>query len=358
MIATSETEATILIVDDNPINLEVLYRALSDKGYEVRVEVDGINAIAQIHLQAPDLILLDVRLPGIDGFEVCRQLKEDEQTMDIPIIFMSALADTEDKLIALDLGAVDYITKPFQKEEVLARVRLHLKLRQLTQALEAQNQELNQLTEELEERVRERTLALQHQNAALEIARKEAEQAAIELEVANKKLYELATMDGLTTIANRRRFDEYWQQQWQMLAQQQQPLSLILADVDHFKLYNDCYGHILGDECLQQVAHSIRLLLKRPTDLVARYGGEEFAVILPYTSIEGASRVAEAIAAQIYDLALPHAKSPISDRITLSLGISCIVPQYTTSLQDPISSADKALYQAKQSGRNRYCISG
>ncbi|CAN1210005.1 response regulator [Tumidithrix helvetica PCC 7403] len=158
---TNTNPSTILIVDDNPANLEVLYGALSNEGYSIRVEVDGVNAIDQIDLNAPDLILLDIMLPGIDGFEVCRRLKGNEKTKDIPVIFMSALTDTADKLTGLDLGAVDYITKPFQQEEVLARVRLHLQLRQLMQTLALQNQELNTLTEKLEDRVRERTLALQ-----------------------------------------------------------------------------------------------------------------------------------------------------------------------------------------------------
>jgi PAS domain S-box-containing protein len=160
-VITTSKPNTILIVDDNPTNLEVLYRALSNEGYSLRVEVDGMNAIELVKSQVPDLILLDVMLPGIDGFEVCRHLKGNEQTKDIPIIFMSALTDTKNKLTGLDLGAVDYITKPFQQEEVLARVRLHLQLQQLTQTLASQNVELNKLTEELEERVRERTSALQ-----------------------------------------------------------------------------------------------------------------------------------------------------------------------------------------------------
>lgn len=161
--------ATILVVDDNPTNLEVLYNALDANGYDVRVEIDGNNAIAQVQTQPPDLILLDIMLPGLDGFEVCRQLKSDPRTHHIPIIFMTALTETTDKVKGFELGAVDYITKPFQQEEALARVRLHLQLRHLTNTLEVRNQELKKLTETLEDRVAERTQDLRQNQAYLKL---------------------------------------------------------------------------------------------------------------------------------------------------------------------------------------------
>ncbi|WP_413172257.1 ATP-binding protein [Anabaena azotica] len=152
--------ATILVVDDNPTNLEVLDHALSAAGYNVRIEVDGLNVLKQVHLSIPDLILLDIMLPDINGFEVCKQLKADPFTQSIPVIFMTALVETMDKVRGLSLGAVDYITKPFQEEELLARVHTHLQLRQLSKTLERQNQQLMQMTQELENRVAQRTVEL------------------------------------------------------------------------------------------------------------------------------------------------------------------------------------------------------
>jgi diguanylate cyclase len=163
-------------------------------------------------------------------------------------------------------------------------------------------------------------------------------------------------MDGLTQVANRRGFDEYWLQQWTILQQERQPISLILLDVDYFKNYNDHYGHLAGDECLRQVAQGISQLLMRSQDLLARYGGEEFVVVLPHASIEGAQKVAETIMNAIYDLNLPHVKSLVSDRITASIGIACVVPNVNIAMEMPISLADKALYQAKQEGRNRIVL--
>jgi diguanylate cyclase (GGDEF)-like protein len=179
-------------------------------------------------------------------------------------------------------------------------------------------------------------------------------QRTADLETANQKLQRLATLDSLTQVANRRRFDEYLQQSWQRLMREQQPLSLILCDIDYFKRYNDTYGHQAGDECLKQVAQAISHSLKRPDDLAARYGGEEFAAILPNTPIEGAIQVAETISFQVQQLEIPHQRSSISDRVTLSLGISGLIPQPNNSIEILIANADRALYQAKERGRNCY----
>jgi len=203
----------ILVVDDSPTNLAVFSSTLRNAGFKVRVAVDGVNAIAQAVYDPPGLILLDVNMPKIDGFETCTKLKSNPITCDIPIIFITAFSDYEDKLKGFSLGAVDYITKPFQAEEALARVRIHLKLRFLTQIV--------------------------------------AEQAA-ELQIANQELQRLTIIDDLTQIANRRRFNEYLKQEWQRSQREQEPLSLILCDVDYFKLYNDTYGHQAGDVCLYQ----------------------------------------------------------------------------------------------------------
>lgn len=177
-----------------------------------------------------------------------------------------------------------------------------------------------------------------------------------QLQIANRELHRLADQDGLTQVANRRRFDEYLNLQWQQLKRNQFPLTLILCDVDNFKLYNDRYGHQAGDRCLQQIAQAIQCSIKRSTDLVARYGGEEFAIILLNTEVEGALHMAETIQAKIAQLCIPHDSSSVSQYVTLSIGIASIVPRQTTSLQELIAAADQALYDAKSKGRNRYCV--
>lgn len=174
-----------------------------------------------------------------------------------------------------------------------------------------------------------------------------------QLQAANEELQRLATLDGLTQIANRRRFDQYLENEWHRLKREQMPLSLILFDVDFFKRYNDTYGHLAGDDCLRQLGSALKSVIKRPADLVARYGGEEFAVILPNTEIEGAISVAQTIRQAVYDLTIPHAQSSVCDHVTVSLGVASIVPNSETSPQDLINAADKSLYIAKQQGRDR-----
>jgi diguanylate cyclase (GGDEF)-like protein len=313
----SPSDGVILIVDDNPTNLSVLSIALKAAGYKIRVAMDGESAIEQVQEDAPELILLDVQMPGIDGFETCIRLKKIPLTQDIPIIFITASIDLENKVKGLSVGAVDYITKPFQQEEVLARVRVHLELRFLTRKVQEQ---------------------------------------AIALQQANQKLHRLANLDGLTEVANRRRFDEYFDHEWQRSGREQTPLSLILCDIDYFKNYNDHYGHQAGDACLRRVAKAISETLGRPADLVARYGGEEFAIILPNTPSEGAIHIAELLQLRIKQLEILHAQSRVSSYVTLSLGISSQIPVLLQENQTLIAATDKALYLAKSEGRNTFCM--
>lgn len=176
------------------------------------------------------------------------------------------------------------------------------------------------------------------------------------LQADNKHLQRLVSIDGLTQVANRRRFDEYLEIEWLRMARERQPLSLILCDVDYFKLYNDTYGHLVGDTCLQRVAEAISRGLKRPADLLARYGGEEFAVVLPNTNALGAVQVAEKLRCEINHLMIPHATSAVSNYVTMSWGVSSIIPTHEFSLKQLIAAADKALYEAKEQGRNRIIV--
>ncbi|MDX2228872.1 MAG: PleD family two-component system response regulator [Leptolyngbyaceae cyanobacterium bins.349] len=323
-------KGTVLVVDDISENLDLLHRILSRKGFRVVLAESGQAALTLIRQHRPDVIILDVCMPQMDGYEVCQQLKEDPETKDIPVIFVSALDEVVDKIKAFKTGGVDYITKPFHAAEVMMRVNTHLAMRRLQQQLEAQNERLRQ---EICDRL------------ATELA----------LQAANQELQRLAHMDGLTQVANRRSFDNCLMQEWRRLAREQQPLTLILCDVDFFKRYNDTYGHQVGDDCLRNVARAISTVLKRPGDLVARYGGEEFAIILPNTPLAGAFHVAVEIKSSIRALEMIHSASPISKFVTLSVGISTAIPLGDFPPMSLLTAADRALYRAKQEGRNRLC---
>lgn len=332
-------KGNILLVDDRPDNLRVLSSMLTAHGYHVRKVLSGQMALATCQKLPPDLVLLDINMPDMNGYEVCTYLKADAKTRDIPVIFISVLDDVFDKVKAFKAGGADYITKPFQFEEVIARVDNQMIVKRLQVGLQEKNRLLEQ------------------QNALLleEIEKRRRAEAA--LQKANKKLQELACSDSLTKIANRRLFDEYLQREWQRSAREQIPLSLILGDIDYFKSYNDTYGHQAGDDCLKQVAQAITRAVKRPADLVARYGGEEFAVILPNTSSNGAVQVAQKIHSEVQRLKIVHSRSSVSDYITLSLGTYTIIPNPEFSPAVLIANTDRLLYQAKERGRNQYCTS-
>jgi diguanylate cyclase (GGDEF)-like protein len=296
---THQARPIVLIVDDAPTNIRMLAEALIVE-QEVRVATSGEEALALVEKIVPDLILLDIVMPGLGGYEVCRRLKESPATRDIPIIFVTGKDDEDDELLGLQLGAVDYITKPFKLPIVKARVR-----------------------------------------------------AQIELKRYRDLLASMSYMDGLTHIGNRRRFDESLAQIWASATRTQSPLSLILADVDHFKNYNDAYGHQAGDDCLTRVAQTLAATTRRTSDVVARYGGEEFVCILADTPLDGARAVAESFRSAVSALAVAHAHSSAADHVTLSLGVACMIPEPHTSADLIIGAADRALYRAKELGRNR-----
>jgi diguanylate cyclase (GGDEF)-like protein len=317
--------ATLLIVDDHLDNVRSLALLLSNSGYVVRKATSGEMALETIQVAPPDLVLLDIRMPEMNGYEVCERLKADPGTSCIPVIFLSASNDTDDKVRAFAVGGADYVTKPFQAEEVLARVRHQITILQQQQQLIVQNNQLRQ--------------------------------TEIALQQANLELERIANTDCLTQLANRRCFDTVLKQEWQRLRREQQPLSLVLCDIDYFKNYNDRYGHPTGDACLRQVAQVISDCIKRPADIVARYGGEEFAIILPNTNQEGAIAVVEFIRLTLQSLQIPHAASAIAAYITVSAGIACLVPALNSSYQQLIAAADIALYRAKAAGRNTWIAS-
>ncbi|PLZ92153.1 diguanylate cyclase response regulator [Fischerella muscicola CCMEE 5323] len=331
------TKGNILIVDDQLDNLRVLSTILMEEGYQVRKALNGQMALVVCQTLAPDLILLDINMPDINGYEVCQRLKANSQTCNIPIIFLSVLDDVTDKVKGIKMGGADYITKPFQLEEVVVRVQNQLTI----QRLQMQLQEINQ--------------KLLKQNSLLRLEIEKRRQAEIALQEVNEKLQELALLDSLTEVANRRYLDDYLQREWQRSAREKTPLAFMLCDIDYFKAYNDTYGHIAGDATLKRVAKAIKTAARRPADLVARYGGEEFAVVLPNTNFYGTVQVAENIQLQLQELKIVHAMSVVSEYLTLSIGITVCIPNNQYSPSNLIATTDQALYQAKQQGRDNYC---
>ncbi|QDZ39140.1 diguanylate cyclase [Euhalothece natronophila Z-M001] len=510
------SEAKILAVDDVPENLLLLCELLEERGYKVSLASDGELVLNNIPDCPPDLILLDIRLSGINGYEVCSRLKANPKTQHIPIIFLSVLEDPRVKVKAFKVGGADYITKPFQEEEVIARIENHLTIQRQKEELEElqaqlinkntvlaeQNKHLNvllQLTklmntaESLDEAIaqllpqickviawdygeawilnpegtklersdyfyvsnpdfnwlenstdydevlaiqselvesiahskkiqwlsnisdidtfnlssdyqilqaklqasgltsllglpiifKEEVLAVlifmgdhssyQEEGASvpafspdwLDLIQSVGTQLGalmqrlrteIALKKANEKLQHLVAYDGLMEIANRRRFDEYLDEQWRQGKRDRGELSLVLCDLDAFKAYNDTLGHQAGDKCLQQVAKKIQEVVKRPMDLVARYGGEELAILLPYTCQIGAFQLAEQIRGAVKSLKIEHPKSPVSDYVTVSIGVSSIIPRDDCAPKQLIRMADKALYKAKEMGRDQVVL--
>ena len=292
----------LLVVDDEPANVQALYHALCEE-HQVLVATSGEQALALARDKAPDAILLDVVMPGLDGFEVCRRLKADVLTRDIPILFVSAHDDIDAEAHGLDCGAVDFITKPIHPRIVRARVRTHVTLKQQRDVLRG-----------------------------------------------------LAYIDGLTGLGNRRGFDERLRTEWQRAQRGSQWLALALIDVDHFKRFNDRHGHQAGDDCLRCIAAGLAQAALRPGDSVARYGGEEFAAILPETPPEGAQAVAERFETQVRQLALPHGDPAAGPVVTVSIGLVVARGRDGLTVAELLAAADRELYRAKAAGRGRACI--
>ncbi len=331
MSTFEQTQPLILIVDDEKTLRLVLHRAMEREGYRLMEASNGEECLEVCQQIMPDIILLDAMMPGIDGFACCNELKSRLGEDCPPILMITVLDDQASVDLAFEVGATDYITKPIHWAVLRQRVRRILKSRWAFKELQHQIERERLLTTQLEE----------------------ANQKLAEF---NQELKRLALMDGLTQLANRRCFDDYLDREWKRLKREQLPLSLILCDIDFFKAYNDTYGHQAGDECLKQVAQILEQCARRPADLVARYGGEEFAMILPNTTVEGATEVAERVQALLKAKQIIHQGSKGSSWLTISLGINTIIPDENASIESLIDEADKALYQAKLDGRNKIRI--
>ena len=296
---TENIKHTVLAVDDCPENLDLIKNTL-EPYYHVKVALGGQLALQVAETWQPDLILLDIMLDDMDGYEVCRRLKSNDKSRNIPIIFLTSKASESDEIRGFRTGCNDYITKPFSPSIVLTRVKTQIQLKVKTDLLE-----------------------------------------------------KLASLDGLTEIPNRRAFDNALERQFNLAQRSEIPLSLLIIDIDFFKQFNDYFGHPTGDECLKQVANCLTQNTQRPGDLVARLGGEEFAILLPNTDNLGASLRAEQYRDLVENLKIPHANFTPYPHVTISVGVASVTAKRSDNLSALIQAADNALYQAKTQGRNR-----
>ena len=299
-----EQVSKILVIDDERLNVQLLFQALSDT-YSILAASNGVDGLKIAREQQPDLILLDINLGDVSGHEVCVALKDDIITKDIPVIFVTAQDALEDELVGLELGAVDYFTKPFSIPLVRVRVRKQIELKQKTDMLE-----------------------------------------------------HLSSVDGLTGIANRRQFDIKLEESLRYIDRNHRGLSILIIDIDFFKQYNDKYGHVQGDSALKAVAKILRKGASRPLDFVARYGGEEFAILLLDATPEEGYWVAEKVRKAVEKANIVN-EGAVDNRLTVSIGVSHIVANHQDSIDAKtfIESADESLYKAKEAGRNKVIAS-
>jgi diguanylate cyclase (GGDEF)-like protein len=308
------TNSDILLVDDDPGSIQVMARIIADVG-NLRFATNGADALRLAREFPPDLVLLDAEMPGMSGFDICRALKSDPALANVPVIFVTSHSEPAFEVSGFELGAADFIAKPVSAPLLLARVTTQLRVKRLSD-----------------------------------------------------ELRRIATVDPLTGVANRGRFDDALEQERRRSRRSLEPLALLMIDVDHFKLFNDHYGHPAGDACLRSVAQALVGTSSRPADLVARYGGEEFAVLLPQTPRGGAEHVAQGVLTAVATLAIAHATSPTARHVTVSVGIGCYdedsaawwpssvgyrsaADPGTCSAIDLVNAADRALYSAKNAGR-------
>jgi diguanylate cyclase (GGDEF)-like protein len=306
-VAKPDKGVSILLVDDDTGAIQLMGRILVDVG-DLRFATNGQDALRLARESAPDLILLDAEMPGMSGFELLKTLKAQSSLADVPVIFITSHIEAGFEVSALDMGAADFIAKPLKSSRVLARVRTQLRVKHMADELRRN-----------------------------------------------------ATTDALTGVANRRQFDESLEREWLRTRRSGDPVALLMIDVDHFKLYNDLYGHPKGDVCLRHVAQALLSACKRPADLVARYGGEEFMILLPQTPRHGAERIAQQVLDAVAALGIFHENSQTTHYVSVSVGIACLDDasvsrenlSHALRASDLVQAADEALYSAKEAGRGQ-----
>jgi len=317
----------VLLVDDQPMIAEAVRRALSSEDdIEFHYCQDPTKAIKLAAEINATVILQDLVMPEVDGLMMVRYFRVNKATAKIPIIVLSTKEEATIKREAFQLGANDYLIKLPDNIELITRISYHSKA-YITQL--------------------ERDAAFR----ALEESREQ-------LAAANRTLQKLSSMDGLTGIANRRAFDDTLYKEWHRALRSRKPIGLIMLDIDFFKLYNDHYGHQGGDDCLKKVTKGLVAAINRDADFLARYGGEEFSAVLPGTDLEGAVKVAEEMRQSIKSLQLEHAKSKVSDIVSISIGVASVIPRNDIEPEVLITAADQALYKAKEEGRDRLVTAG
>lgn len=318
-----EARSRVMLVDDQAIVAEALRRMLAGEAdIDYHYCSDPTRAIDEAIIFKPTVILQDLVMPDVDGLMLLKFFRANPLVNSVPIVVLSTKEDAKTKSEAFEFGATDYLVKFPDRIEVIARIRAHSRSFMAQQQRDEAYRALSELQRELESK--------------------------------NSELERLSSLDGLTGIANRRVFDEFIKKEWLRAARDHRSISLIMIDIDHFKKFNDGYGHQGGDDCLRKVANALVATVKRPSDLVARYGGEEFGVVMPDTDREGAANIAEALREAIDSMNIPHEFSTTSDHVTISLGVATMPPSGVTAPEELISRADEALYLAKESGRNRF----
>jgi diguanylate cyclase (GGDEF)-like protein len=299
MNPVTQQSSTVLVVDDTANTLELIQTILRNE-HRVLIAGDAEAAMKLALQEEPDLILLDIRMPGVDGYQLCTRLKADPVTREIPVIFVTAMDEEREEAKGLELGAIDYITKPLSAPILKARVRNH-----------------------------------------------------IDLKRQRDQLRRLSAVDGLTGLANRRAFGEALEKEWRGAVRRNGSISLLMTDLDDFKQFNDAYGHLAGDEALRRVSKALAGAALRPADMVARYGGEEFVILLPDTGANEAALVADRLLLAVRRLAIPHEHSRGWQFVSLSVGLASARPARSVSANELLDLADRMLYKAKNSGRNR-----
>ncbi len=318
-------EVVVVLVDDQPIVAESVRRMLVDEAdISFHYCQDPTRALEMVSEVKPTVILQDLVMPDIDGLTLVRFYRTNPVTETVPIIVLSSKEDPRDKSAAFNAGASDYLVKLPDRIELVARIRAHSKSYLTQLERDEAYRKLRELQGKLEE--------------------------------SNAELQRLSCLDGLTSIANRRRFDEFMGNEWMRALRRRSSLALIVIDIDYFKPYNDNYGHQAGDDCLKRVAKLLAEGLQRSGDLVARYGGEEFVVALPDTARDGAALLAESLRRRVDEAAIKHEFSDAADHVTVSLGVAACKPDNKTSMEDLFEAADQALYEAKHGGRNRLML--